>query len=67
VVSRLSGILRVHAGHWGCTGYIYLECYTDQYLLTVTSTGACVSMRVIKVSFNSNLCQALINQMLAGG
>jgi len=35
-------------GHWGCMRYIYLECYTDQVLLTVTSTGVCGGMRVMR-------------------
>ncbi len=44
-------ILRRYAWALACTQYVFLECYTDQYLLTVTSTGACDGMRVIQIKY----------------
>ena len=41
-------ILRGYAWALAFTQYVLLDCYTDQYLLTITSTGACDGMRVIR-------------------
>ena len=48
MVSGLASILRGHAGALACTQYVLLECYTDQVLLTVTSTGVGDGMRVMR-------------------
>ena len=47
MVSGLVSVLRGYAWPLAYTQYVLLECYTDQGLLTVTSTGAGDGRRVI--------------------
>jgi hypothetical protein len=47
VVSDLDSTLSRHAWALAYTQYVLLECYSDQVLLTVTSTRVCDGMRVM--------------------
>ena len=48
MVTHLNDILRGYAWALAYTQYVLLECYTDQVLLTVTSTGVGDGMRVMR-------------------